>query len=141
MTAWLLDAGPLIAALNRRDPDHESCRRALDGFSGSLLTTGAVISEVMYFVGEVADAPEVVAVFVDEADVEIHDCFTKSRLRAAAALMAKYADTPMDFADATLVLLAEDTGIGDVLTLDRRGFRTFRYRGSKRFRLVLDSNR
>ena len=58
--------------------------------------------------------------------------------RLARCLMKKYADTPMDFADATLVLLAEETGQSEILTLDERGFRTYRYRGTRRFRLVLD---
>jgi predicted nucleic acid-binding protein len=40
--------------------------------------------------------------------------------------MRKYSDTPMDFADAALVLLAEAIGILDILTLDRRGFSTYR---------------
>jgi predicted nucleic acid-binding protein len=42
----------------------------------------------------------------------------------------------MDFTDATLVLLANDLGTGDILTLDERGFRTYRFRGSRRFNLV-----
>jgi hypothetical protein len=42
----------------------------------------------------------------------------------------------MDFADATLVLLADELGAGDILTLDQRGFRTYRFRGSRRFNLV-----
>jgi hypothetical protein len=50
--------------------------------------------------------------------------------------MKKYADLPMDFADATLVLLADELGTGDILTLDQRGFRTYRFRGSRRFNLV-----
>ena len=44
----------------------------------------------------------------------------------------------MDFADATLVLLAEALGVGDILTLDRRGFATYRMKRGKRFLLVLD---
>lgn len=43
----------------------------------------------------------------------------------------------MDFADATLVLLAERLGTRGILTLDERGFRTFRFAGKKHFRLVL----
>jgi predicted nucleic acid-binding protein len=50
--------------------------------------------------------------------------------------MRKYADTPMDFADATLVLLADATGILEILTLDRRGFSTYRTSKGKRFRLM-----
>jgi predicted nucleic acid-binding protein len=42
----------------------------------------------------------------------------------------------MDFADATLVLLADELGTGDIVTLDERGFRTDRFRGSRRFNLV-----
>jgi predicted nucleic acid-binding protein len=53
--------------------------------------------------------------------------------------MEKFADTPMDFADATLVLLAEAIGVHDVFTLDRRGFSAYRTRKRRGFRLVLDS--
>ena len=53
--------------------------------------------------------------------------------------MQKYADTPMDFADATLVLLAEALDLRDVLTLDRRGFSTYRTRRRRSLGLVLDS--
>jgi predicted nucleic acid-binding protein len=45
----------------------------------------------------------------------------------------------MDFADATLVLLAEALGVRDILTLDRRGFSTYRTRPRGGFRLVLDT--
>jgi hypothetical protein len=58
-------------------------------------------------------------------------------LRAAVALMKQYRDTPMDFADATLVLLAEELGLLDILTLDRRGFSTYRIGRGRAFRLVL----
>jgi predicted nucleic acid-binding protein len=43
----------------------------------------------------------------------------------------------MDFADATLVLLAEAIGILDILTLDRRGFSTYRTAKGKKFHLIL----
>jgi len=61
----------------------------------------------------------------------------QKQVLAAAQLMDKYADTPMDFADATLVLAAGDLGVTDVLTLDRRGFSTYRTAKRKAFRLVL----
>jgi predicted nucleic acid-binding protein len=134
---WLLDTGPLVAALNRRDPQHPRCAAALAAFSGSLLTTGAVVTEAMYFLGGLPDGAATLAGFLDEAQVDIRDCFAPAQLRAAAGLMKKYADLPMDFADATLVLLADELGTGDILTLDERGFRTYRFRGTRRFRLVL----
>ena len=50
--------------------------------------------------------------------------------------MEKYHDLPMDFADATLVTLGEESGIDQVFTLDRRGFSTYRLHGKKAFRLL-----
>ena len=47
--------------------------------------------------------------------------------------MKKYSDTPMDLADATLVVLAEETSIHQVLTLDIRGFSTYRTKDRKAF--------
>ena len=55
--------------------------------------------------------------------------------------MEKYANTPMDFADATLVWIAEQTSTAAVLTLDRRGFSTYSFAKSSRFNLVLDDSR
>lgn len=137
MSAWLLDTGPLVAALNRRDPHHPRCAGALAAFAGTLLTTGAIVTEAMHFLGTAPEGPAALAGFLDDAQVDIRDCFAPPRLQAAAGLMKKYADTPMDFGDATLVLLADELGTGDILTLDVRGFRTYRFRGTRRFRLVL----
>lgn len=140
MTAWLLDTGPLVAAFNRRDPHHDRCAAALASFSGMLLTTGAVVTETMYFLGGLPDGAEILTGFLDDAQVDIRDCFGSTQLRAAAHLMKKYADIPMDFADATLVLLANETGAGDILTLDERGFRAYRFHGTRRFNLVRNSS-
>ncbi len=60
-------------------------------------------------------------------------------IAAAVRLMSKYADVPMDFPDATLVWIAEQTGTDNVLTLDRRGFSSFRFGKNRRFKLLLDS--
>ena len=51
--------------------------------------------------------------------------------------MERYADVPMDYADATLVACADELNCGEILTLDIRGFRTYCYRRSKRFDLLL----
>jgi predicted nucleic acid-binding protein len=52
--------------------------------------------------------------------------------------MERYSDTPMNYTDATLVLLAEALHVYDVLTLDRRGFSTYRAARGKAFRLTLE---
>jgi len=52
--------------------------------------------------------------------------------------MHRYADVPMDFADATLVSIAEEAGLDSVCTLDRRGFATYRPAPRRRFRIFPD---
>ena len=61
---------------------------------------------------------------------------TVSSLRRVRDLLGDYADLPMDYADATLVALAEETGTDLVFTTDRRDFGVYRIRGRRRFRIV-----
>ena len=59
----------------------------------------------------------------------------ESELPALHGLMAKYADRPMDFADATLVHVAGREGIADILTIDHADFETYRFGRNRRFRI------
>jgi hypothetical protein len=61
---------------------------------------------------------------------------TLGTLRRARELLARYADLPMDYADATLVALAEELDTDLIFTPDVRDFRTYRIRARKRFRIV-----
>jgi predicted nucleic acid-binding protein len=137
MRTWLMDTGPFIAYISRTDPRHRSVAGRVDGFAGQLVTTGAVITEVMYFLSGVPAGPVSFAELLLASGTRIAESTQPRHVVAAAELMAKYADTPMDFADATLVLLAEELGVMDILTLDRRGFSTYRTAKGKAFRLVL----
>ena len=139
MKKWLVDTGAFVAYLDRTDSSHTDVAACLDGFSGQLMTTGAVVTEVMYFVSDAPDGPLSFAELIARARVQIVDMLQPPRIAEAAALMKKYADTPMDFADATLVRAAEQLGIVEVLTLDRRGFSTYRMSKGRGFRLVLDN--
>jgi uncharacterized protein len=131
----LIDTGPFVAYLDRRDPAHQTVAPSLQSFKGHLVTTGAVISEVMYFVSEVPDGPMAFAQLLLSSRVQIADVTRPAQVLAAAELMNEYSHTPMDFADATLVLLADEIGITDIFTLDRRGFSTYRSLKRKEFRL------
>ena len=140
MTGCLLDTGPLVTLLDRSEPDHGRVSRFLSRLQGQrLLTTGAVITEAFHFLADIREGPEKLAAFLEGSGIETRDAFTPAALSAAARLMTKYSDTPMDFSDATLVWLAEQTGIDRVLTLDRRGFSTYRFGRSRRFKLLLDA--
>ena len=60
---------------------------------------------------------------------------TKS-LQRVAALMDRYQNVPMDFADATLAVLAEELETEWVFTLDRRGFSTYRMHRNRGFQII-----
>jgi predicted nucleic acid-binding protein len=135
---WLLDTGPLIAYLNAKDPDHARVSARLDSFGGQLATTGAVITEAMHFVSAAREGAGLLSNFVAASSVAIYDYAQPPELRAAVDLMARYHDVPMDYADATLVLLGGRLELAEILTLDRRGFSVFRLPRGKSFRLVLD---
>lgn len=136
LSTWLVDTGPLIAYINRRDPLHRAVSARLEQFTGQLATTSAVVTEAMYFLSGVAGGPVSFAELLVASGVRIAELSDPAAVLAAAHLMAKYSDTPMDFADATLVLLADAVGVLDILTLDRRGFSTYRTEKGKGFRLV-----
>jgi predicted nucleic acid-binding protein len=89
-------------------------------------------------VAGVAEGPTLLAEFAAASGLEVVDFSQAAELVEAARRMRKYLDLPMDYADATLVLLAERTGVFDVLTLDRRGFSVYRSARGRHFSLVLD---
>ena len=138
MTRWLIDTGPVVAYLDANDPAHGEVVECLDPFEGQLVTTSAVITEAMHFVATSRNGPRLLAEFVVASAAEIYDLSRPPELLEAVALMEKFADTPMDFADSTLVLLAEALNVHEILTLDRRGFSSFRTRRGRHLQLVLD---
>jgi predicted nucleic acid-binding protein len=140
LRAWLLDTGPLVAYFDASEDDHEAVAARLDAFTGQLFTTSAVITEAMHFVSEDTRGPALLAEFVAQSGLQVLDFSDAAHLAEAARRMEKYRNVPMDYADATLVLLAERLGLFDLLTLDRRGFSVFRSERGKHFVLVLDQS-
>jgi predicted nucleic acid-binding protein len=133
---WLIDTGPFVAYVDRTDAAHARIAASLDAFAGQLVTTSAVVTEVMYFLSDTAGGPLAFAELLLASGSRIADSGDPAQILAAARLMEKYADTPMDFADATLVLLGGHLAVFDILTLDRRGFSAYRTPKGKPFRLV-----
>lgn len=140
MKPCLLDTGPVVALLDRRDPRHEWVTPRFGRVRGRLVTTGAVVTEAMFFLQDVRDGIGRLFDLLENPQIEIRDSFQPDRLRVAGALMETYADTPMDFADATLVVLATELGTERTLTLDERGFRTYRHGQGRAFHLVLQDD-
>lgn len=139
MRTWLVDTGPLVAYLDPSDAAHLPVSSVWDRLTGRTATSSAVITEAMHLVGTAANGPRRLAELVDASSMEVFDLCRAAELRAAVTLMERYADTPMDFADATLVLLAEALDVDEILTLDRRGFSTYRTRDDRPLRNMLDT--
>jgi uncharacterized protein len=132
---WLLDTGPLVALLSRDDNAHAGCVAAFQSIGGQLLTSEAVLTEAMHLLGRHSrGANACVEFFLRLGAILVP--MTLQRLTRCRDLMVRYADTPMDFADASLVALAEEFGIGRIVTLDRRGFGTYRWRQTKEFTIA-----
>ena len=73
---------------------------------------------------------------VADGDIALWDIAPESR-RRLPALMQRYADLPMDLADASLVLLADVLEHGRILTTDERDFRTYRWKSRRPFQNML----
>jgi len=138
MRTALIDSGPLVAYLDAGDPAHSQVVPHLDHFAGGLATTSGVITAAMHFVSAAPIGARLLAEFVAASGLAVYDLCRPPELEAAVDLMEKYADAPMDFADATLVLLAEAVDLNDIFTLDRRGFSAYRTRPGHGFHLLLD---
>ena len=97
-------------------------------FRGDLLTTEAVLTETVYLLRKEPEGRGACLDFFAHKGAHLVP-LTPALLLRCKELMARYADLPMDFADATLVALSEETGIRRVATFDRRGFSVYRARG------------
>ena len=136
MKSLLIDTGPLVAYLDRTDPAHTRIAAFLDDFAGIGCTTSAVITEAMHLLKDDESGPRKLAEFVQAAGVHIFESTQPQQLLSAVNLIEKYSDIPMDFADATLVLLSDEVGTNQIVTLDRRGFGIFRTRKGRPFDIV-----
>ncbi|MDH4028583.1 MAG: PIN domain-containing protein [Nitrospirota bacterium] len=132
MRSILLDTGAFVALLDKSERSHGRCAEFFKEFRGRLLTTEAVLTEAVYLLGPSIRAQRACIEFILRGGAALVPQSAES-LSRAVVLMEKYKDIPMDFADATLVVLAEETGINEVFTLDLKGFHAYRINGRKVF--------
>jgi hypothetical protein len=133
----LLDTGALVSLLDRSQRLHEKCVRFFDAWEGPVLSTEAVLTEATHLLGRVSGGREACLDFVLSGGAVLVPT-TVPALRRARELLHHYADLPMDYADATLVVLAEELATDLVFTTDRRDLRVYRLKGRRPFRIVPD---
>lgn len=135
----IADTGLWLALADRKDRHHASAAAQLKTIREPLVTTWPVLAEtchlLLHRLGVDAQLRFVRALRSGVSRVwEVPpDAWPR-----VEALMKKYADLPMDLADASLVLLAEHLGHGRILSTDTRDFRTHRFKSRKPFRNLLE---
>jgi predicted nucleic acid-binding protein len=131
----LVDTGALLAILDRDDVWHARCVAAFETVRLPLLTSVAVLTELFHLVGpkrrDVAAAWQLV-----RSGALVIGAIADDELVSLERLMERYHDCPMDFADATLVHLAERESISTILTVDVNDFETYRLPRRKRFTVI-----
>ena len=132
----ICDTGPLVALIDADDVHHTRCRAALPSLSGPLLTTVPCLTEAMHFLGKARgwEAQSALWQFIRRGALRLHrsDANEESRI---AELMEQYRDAPMDFADASLVALAESLHLTQIFTLDSH-FYAYQIDGRQSFEIV-----
>lgn len=134
----IADTGFWLALANRRDHHHAAATAALEGLTEPLITTWPVMTETCQLLaarlGVDAELRFLRAARDDAFAIFPLDASSFARIEV---LVEKYRDLPMDLADASLVLLAEELGSGRILSTDARDFRTYRWKRRRPFQNLL----
>jgi uncharacterized protein len=138
----IADTGFWLALANRKDRHHNTAQQRLESLDEALVTTWPVVTETCYLLLDRL-GPASVQRYIHSLAVGAFDVFDLQREDAPriAELITKYADLPMDLADASLVILAEHLGHGRILSTDQRDFATYRWKQHRPFEnLLLDAH-
>lgn len=120
----LLDTGPLISILNRKDAHHQWASNIMDGLTPPLMTCEAVLTEAVFLLQRSGGDPTIPLKLMKQGDL-ILDFNVSTEAASLEILMKRYSDVPMSLADACLVRLSEIHKESKVFTLDR-DFKIFR---------------
>ena len=118
LNSILIDAGPLIALFDSSERHHRQIKAFLKSNPYRYVSTLAVFTEVSHMLDFHRGAQRDFYEWVMCKGVIISEINQNDMLRLVE-LTDKYADIPMDFADATLVITAEKTGIREIISMDK----------------------
>lgn len=134
----LVDTGFWLAVAASNDRHHKAALVALDRVREPLITTGPIVAETCHLLAARVgiDAELSFLRGAESLTFQVFD-LTREHLPRVCALIEKYRDLPMDLADASLVVLAEELGTGRILSTDARDFGTYRWKNRKPFKNLL----
>ena len=133
----IVDSGPLYAAVDAGDDDHERCLEVLRRPDLQLVIPALVVAEVTYLVGKRLGAGVEASFLRGLAGFEV-EAPTSEDWPAIAALVERYREFPLGGTDASVAVLAERLGTDTLITLDRRHFGAVRTRHRPAFQLLPD---
>ena len=131
----LIDAGPLIALFDSSEKHHAQIKIFLKKHPFRFISTFAVLTEVSHMLDFSKNAQRDFYKWIMCKGVLLSD-INQNDMPRIIELTEKYSDLPMDFADATLVITAEKTGIREIISLDR-DFDIYRLPGKERIHNIL----
>ncbi len=135
----LIDAGPLIALFNKDDMYHKKILDFIRRKKLQFVTTTPVLTEVMYMLNFNINVQLDFLRWIMMEGVTIHELLQHDIARIID-LTDKYSDCPMDFADATLVIAAEKTGIRQIISIDS-DFDVYRLPGKVRIQNIFTASK
>ena len=125
--ALVLDTGPLLAALDAADPDHDRCAALLDQTEEDLVVPTLVLAELDYWCHRRLDANAWITFLEDLLDGAYRlEETTTSDLRRCRELQTQYADQTLGVVDASVLALVERLAEDKLATLDHRHFAVVR---------------
>lgn len=136
MTA-ILDTGFLLAIANSRDRHHRRVMEVALTIEDDLVAPITILPEVTYLIGS-RMGHEALRAFLRElvASQVLVESVNKADLQRSIEVLETYADSRLDFVDATVVAIAERLGVTRILTIDRRHFAIIRPRHCAYFELL-----
>ncbi|WP_445627029.1 type II toxin-antitoxin system VapC family toxin [Nostoc sp. DSM 114167] len=134
----IIDTGFWLALIDKKDTHHQRVKQALKQYNEPLITTWPVVTETCYLL-VTRKGVEAEIIFLNSLQEELFTIFNLEphHTPRIIELIKKYADLPMDLADASLVILAEYLGHGRIFSVDQRDFNTYRWKQSYPFENLL----
>ena len=113
----LVDSGPLIALFDGSDKYHTQVKSYLHTYKGVLVTTWAVLTEVSHMLDFNLNVQLDFLKWVELGGLEVHD-IPQYNISDIREMMSKYTNVPMDLADATLMHVAHNEKLKEILSID-----------------------
>jgi predicted nucleic acid-binding protein len=131
----LIDSGPIVAVLRRRDQYHAWARAHFESSHQSFVTCEAVISESHFLLQGTPGGAEALYALLERGIINVPFSLTR-QLTETVRLIRRYRDVPISLADACLVRMAELEGSTVVFTTDA-DFRLYRRNGRQAIPLMI----